>query len=279
MSVRARQAYDMGAKPLSKWTKQDFLNAYPKHADFIKKQNLETLKENLLAYDSWHHTGKMFNKTDFYSLIDEEEIPEYKDWTIIEPTPKKPKADFEDGYYHGYYIERKYHPYSRYKRVEETKIPFSNARKKGDWLVFEDGSKKLFSNMNVEKQSKIRLSNRKAPSEIERPIVKKAQSPKPNKTPSAKVEAERPIVKKSQPIKQYDNPQQMFAHRGGQEVAETLLGKYPKEKVVEMLKENKRIEHPKVGAILDWKRDTGATWRELDNAYDYMSKIGDIKED
>lgn len=78
-------AYESGEMPLSKWTKEDILDnveSYIKQnniqdidLDKIKKMSLQDLKRLFLNKSSWHHTGKMYNQTDFYSL-DEDYLDE-----------------------------------------------------------------------------------------------------------------------------------------------------------------------------------------------------------
>ena len=73
MSVRAKQAYDSGEMPKSKWTKSAIIDALEDAfgenaiADF-KKFSKDTLFTNLCKYSSWHHTGKFANATEFYSF-------------------------------------------------------------------------------------------------------------------------------------------------------------------------------------------------------------------
>lgn len=77
MSNNAIDAYESGEKPISKWTKSDIIEAVkeinPEAAELIERVNLKTLKDNLLTRTSWHHTSKMYNATDFYS-IDEDAV-------------------------------------------------------------------------------------------------------------------------------------------------------------------------------------------------------------
>lgn len=77
MSERAMEAYDNGEMPLSKRTKEEILyaiNSIRSDLDFSKltKQELTIF----LTRTSWHHTGKYFNATNFYS-INEDYIREY----------------------------------------------------------------------------------------------------------------------------------------------------------------------------------------------------------
>lgn len=77
MSVRANIAYLNGEMPLSKWTKTTILNAiieFTEENDVdidnldLNKLTLKELQQNFLCNSSWHHTGSLYNKTDFYKL-------------------------------------------------------------------------------------------------------------------------------------------------------------------------------------------------------------------
>ena len=83
MSNRAVQAYEYGAMPKSRWTKQAILSAIiENNGNSIQEKDLEKLRKglaghsvawlrsNLLSYDSWHHTSSAFNRTDFWSIKD-----------------------------------------------------------------------------------------------------------------------------------------------------------------------------------------------------------------
>lgn len=72
MSVGAVEAYEAGEKPLSRWTKSELLDYLPMAIyDQAKKLTADELKDELLSISSWHHTGKYFNQTNFYSIDDE----------------------------------------------------------------------------------------------------------------------------------------------------------------------------------------------------------------
>lgn len=68
---------ESGSMPKSKWTKQainDFIND-SEYADemrpympLLNKLSLNELKDIVLYNDGWHHTSKMYNKTDFYGI-------------------------------------------------------------------------------------------------------------------------------------------------------------------------------------------------------------------
>lgn len=73
MSNRAVRAYEMGEMPKSKWTKEAMKNALydmidSEIADVLLKLPIVDLKNILLEETSWHHTGKFFNETYFYSI-------------------------------------------------------------------------------------------------------------------------------------------------------------------------------------------------------------------
>ena len=76
MSVRAKEAYEDGEMPKSKWTKGTMLYAIEEWCydnDRIYDPNIEKMKkeeifDRFFHYSSWHHTGKYANPTDFYSL-------------------------------------------------------------------------------------------------------------------------------------------------------------------------------------------------------------------
>lgn len=155
MSQRAKEAYDNGEKPLSKWTKSDILESYPKEVqEKLKKFNLQTLKYWCLYQSSWHHTGSHCQETNFYK------IHEDLDPNVITPIESKPKATIEKNmYYHGTYEEKEYHPYSkcRFNKMKITIVSFKNAIKKGDWLIMPSGNKKRFNLCKIERTTKRKI--------------------------------------------------------------------------------------------------------------------------
>lgn len=75
MSVNAKEAYESGEKPASRWTKDDMLLEIENNIDDIDFDALNSLtKEELFRTffeeSSWHHTGVLYNKTYFYKLKD-----------------------------------------------------------------------------------------------------------------------------------------------------------------------------------------------------------------
>lgn len=76
-SVNASIAYDDGAKPDHLWTKAELSKQYARlDLDPVTRKALESLPRNeqqklALKYEGWHHTGRNFRKTEFYSFDEE----------------------------------------------------------------------------------------------------------------------------------------------------------------------------------------------------------------
>lgn len=164
MSVRAAEAYENGAMPLSKWTKREIL-AYiedeTKKSNHFKGWNTEELK-TLLVYDSWHHTSAAFNETSFHE-IDFDKVYEYlggKEKPVIKIEKKVLKE--EEGYFHGTYTETEYHPFAtnKFKKYITHYINFENARKKGGWYIMPDGKRKKESNCFIKAHTKNKRRNK-----------------------------------------------------------------------------------------------------------------------
>lgn len=76
MSVRARQAYESGEMPMSKWTRPAIISAIKDYcADFdlaynpeIESKSRMQLVGDYLEYKSWHHTGRFARETEFFGL-------------------------------------------------------------------------------------------------------------------------------------------------------------------------------------------------------------------
>lgn len=73
MSVNARNAYEAGEMPFSKWTKSEIIKRATEANNseilpIIEKLKLDTLKSEFLYNSGWHHTSKFYNKTDFYAF-------------------------------------------------------------------------------------------------------------------------------------------------------------------------------------------------------------------
>lgn len=74
MSNNAVSAYLKGEMPLSKWTKAAIMEEIEGNIEdegkieMLKRLTVKELKEMFLNRTSWHHTSRMYNCTDFYSL-------------------------------------------------------------------------------------------------------------------------------------------------------------------------------------------------------------------
>lgn len=84
MSNNAIACYDQDIMPRSRWTKAKILEEIEKNygsANFCKAKNFSAdfLRNHFLFLDSWHHTGKYYNRTDFYAFredLEENELAE-----------------------------------------------------------------------------------------------------------------------------------------------------------------------------------------------------------
>lgn len=76
MSKRAAAAYDGGEMPRSKWTKSAIVERVREFCDdedlaydtAVEKMAKSELFNRFISWSSWHHTSRMINATDFYSL-------------------------------------------------------------------------------------------------------------------------------------------------------------------------------------------------------------------
>ena len=77
MSNNAREAYDCGYMPKSKWTKANMIeaintyieeNELDKHFDKLNDMSRELLFNTFFGYKEWHHTSSKYNRTDFYGV-------------------------------------------------------------------------------------------------------------------------------------------------------------------------------------------------------------------
>ena len=78
MSWRAVEAYDNGFAPKSKWTKTRIIDQIEAVCDDMTECtfDIEKLKgmtkadlwEKFVEWKEWHHTGKYFQRTDFYGI-------------------------------------------------------------------------------------------------------------------------------------------------------------------------------------------------------------------
>lgn len=80
MSNRAREAYENGEMPKSKWTKAAILGGIAEVIDgeytelpegfveFLGAMTKQELFDEFVEWTSWHHTSKFANATDFYEI-------------------------------------------------------------------------------------------------------------------------------------------------------------------------------------------------------------------
>ncbi len=67
MSVRAKDCYDSGIMPLSKWRKNTFIEQVEDELG-LRIRKISGSYKDFLIYDSWHHTSKFYNSTAFYKI-------------------------------------------------------------------------------------------------------------------------------------------------------------------------------------------------------------------
>ncbi len=101
MSNGAREAYQSGEKPISKWSKSEILaeakQSCPEEVfPLLGKVPASVLRDHLLTRSSWHHTSSHYNRTDFYSVIDCSNITleQVTVWAQKKQQAKKPIEEF-----------------------------------------------------------------------------------------------------------------------------------------------------------------------------------------
>ena len=152
MSERAKEAYDNGERPMSKWNKWDILNELEYDLDDdtiakLSKYSTQTLKNVCLEWTSWHHTGSYANETDFYAVMDgknadlnqvfsdlDEEEKVLKEFRKRQKEEKRLLESTEEKCYFrfGVWSGTKKHPKLVYYRTYGIK--------KGVWIYYIDGS-------------------------------------------------------------------------------------------------------------------------------------------
>ena len=144
MSNNARDAYASGEKPLSKWTKAAILTEVeairPEAAEMLRNVPASLLKENVLCCSSWHHTSKMYNRTDFYS-VDEDTIDELTAETVEAWRPTK-KAD-NGRKYRGDFLYIEWEGTTRHPKAVEHRLENVNIEEKGSFYIVTDDDGKL----------------------------------------------------------------------------------------------------------------------------------------
>lgn len=95
MSVNAKNAYDNDEKPRSKWTKQEIVDEIERVTGLdASKLTTDELRSRFLSYAGYHHTGKYYNRTDFYEIDIPENLTQADIDKIIarrEPKTREPK--------------------------------------------------------------------------------------------------------------------------------------------------------------------------------------------
>lgn len=152
MSERAKEAYDNGERPMSKWNKWDILNELEYDLDDdtiakLSKYSTQTLKNVCLEWTSWHHTGSYASETDFYAVMDgknadlnqvfsdlDEEEKVLKEFRKRQKEEKRLLESTEEKCYFrfGVWSGTKKHPKLVYYRTYGIK--------KGVWIYYMDGS-------------------------------------------------------------------------------------------------------------------------------------------
>lgn len=155
MSVRARQAYNRGEMPLSKWTKSlvlDYVDVWLKNHDVewtrrdLNRISKTTLFELLLTCTSWHHTGEYYRRTDFYDFDDSfldsltlEKIQKYVEQDKLEAKIRKAQKKEEPKSYRALC---EYFVWSGSRNHPKHKVKRSKGTIKGNWFYLENGKKK-----------------------------------------------------------------------------------------------------------------------------------------
>lgn len=146
MSNNARLAYDSGEMPLSKWSKSEILDAIEdiddEKASWLRPVPLAVLKDKLLIRTSWHHTSKMYNRTDFYSIdeqvLDELTIDEVNRWIQMQGDTSKVTDDKTS--YRGDVEYLEWTGSRKHPRPIKHKLEDVNIEERGSFYVITDDS-------------------------------------------------------------------------------------------------------------------------------------------
>ena len=169
MSRRAAEAYENDEKPRSQWTKDEIIDAvlninHDIDKNLIKKFSVNDLRLYFLERTSWHHTGKFYNKTDFYS-IDEDKAKEWSNDQIKThfENQKKARAEKialkdkiaqkkkEDEILNNYVADISYIEWIN-RRPYKVDLKGIKVEEKGNWIIFKNGAetiKKKLYNVDV----------------------------------------------------------------------------------------------------------------------------------
>ncbi len=153
MSNNARLAYENNEMPKSKWTKKAIIELLererPDYVSIAKNLPAYVLKE-YLKKTSWHHTGKLFNKIDFYSFdIEKFTHARFEDFYMIEAQYKKTKENNSktERWLIAYTEWEKSSRFGRPKPVEYCKQGTID----GNIFIADDGTRKMVSGKSFKK--------------------------------------------------------------------------------------------------------------------------------
>lgn len=146
MSNNAVSAYNCGEMPFSKWLKRDLIDAIEDmledkaYITKFKKLTVKQLKKYFLYKSSYHHTSKMYNKTNFYQ-INEVAVNQFLEGELEIVNEEQAQKEQKE------MIEIEYPVWGGTKR--HTKIvgyETMTGEIKGDWCISGTGRKKLSGN-------------------------------------------------------------------------------------------------------------------------------------
>lgn len=145
MSNNAVAAYEMGEKPKSKWTKEEILDCVKdvNLRNKLSRLSVTTLRDNFLFKSSWHHTGKMYNKTEFY-MVDEDEINNVTDEDIenLKAVSRAPKVEEKPRIKKGSIDYLTWEGTRKHPKPVEHTLSNVNIEEKGSFYIITDDSGK-----------------------------------------------------------------------------------------------------------------------------------------
>lgn len=141
MSNNACAAYESGERPRSKWSKCDIIkeaaeayNLGPEDMKRLKSYSVKTLRDVMLICVGWHHTSKMYNRTDFYTIDDTREGIPWEELDRIQSASEEPEPVQKVKIRFTEWTGSRRHP-----RAEECE---ALAIVSGQWAYMADGHKK-----------------------------------------------------------------------------------------------------------------------------------------
>jgi len=150
MSNRAVRAYSFGIKPLSRFSKEDFVDA---EIEISKSFAIWLAKKGFWPSTEWHHSGgTWYNEVDFYNIRNlqyfldnkKHDIENLRKKYLEEKKLEKEIKKLVFGYYiikKSYYCRRRWN--TGWQTIEN-KV-FFVGEKKGDWIYIDDKRKKASS--------------------------------------------------------------------------------------------------------------------------------------